>query len=426
MLYAFTKLKENLKKLEMIQSNCSEKQLDLYVIKTEIIMKDIFIHSKECIFLSSSSAYAFEEFNIKIKNIIDQISPIDKIENLVLLIEEFLELFSDQVMSRLSKNDVPDRKGYDYNYPIVPFNIDFSRKSNILFYDCPYTIEENKLLNKTDLMEAYAIYVAYNNNCPEIDNIAYGVGGNSRISNNSFDVLVCASIGKSTCEGMGIKQDIIKEEEKDKINSVYKYLSCGGILQYMLPIFRVDHSLCMYLATNFTNFHIYRINSVYIEIQCNKKEKELDYSNYHVIRDAIYDMYSIPYITSNIIHIFDLQNSYVPITQFRGSKITEEMLNAVKTKSDCNELIFQEQSSFKKKIIAQPLLPFNTGQIGLIMASGNLDGIVHEKDGGVHIIKGRVERKSDTISTEEGSECIEYSSVKINALTPSGKLIKIE
>lgn len=426
MLYAYTKLKGKLRSLETIQSNCSEKQLDMYVTKTEIHMKDIFMHSKECIFLSVSSAYIFEEFNIKIKDIIGRVSNVETVEQLVLLIGEFTELFTENMLERLSRNNATDRNGYEYNYPAIPFNINFNRKSNILFYDCPSTIEESKLSTKTDLMETYGIYIGYNNNCPRIENIAYGIGGNARISNNSFDVLVCASIGKSQCTGFGIRQDIIKEEEKDKLISASKYLAHNGILNFMVPIFRIDHSLCMYLATNFTDFHLYRVNSIYVEVQCIKKEKGIDYEDYHLLRNATYDMYNIPYITNNDKCVYNLINDYVAISHFRGSKITDAMINTLKSASDCMQLLAQEQVRVKQKDLAQPLLPFNTGQIGLIMASGNLDGVVYEKDGGIHIIKGRVERKSTTVDIENGTEVLEYSSVKINALTPSGKLIKIE
>lgn len=426
MLYAYTKLKDRLSSLETVQSNCNDKQFNQYITKTEILMMDVYIYSRECIYLSMTSAYVFEEFNIRLKNIINRVKDITETENLVLLIEDFLELFTEEITTKLSKNDAPDRNGYDYQYPFVSHNIIFDRKSSILFYDCPSSVENNKLNDKTDLMETYGVYINYNNNCPRIDNVAYGVGGNSRISNNSFDVLICSSVGKSTCTGMGIRANIIREEEKEKIISASKYLANEGILQYMLPVFRIDHSFCMYMATNFTNFHVYRINSVYVEIHCTKKEKGLNYEDYHYLRNTVYDTYSIPYITSNELYIYTLPTEYVPIAHFRGSKITDQMLNGIKSASDCMDLLFKEQVTIKEKEQAQPLLPFNTGQIGLIMASGKLDGIVHEKEGGVHVIKGRVERNSSVISTEEGTETLEYSSIKINALTPSGKLIKIE
>ena len=50
----------------------------------------------------------------------------------------------------------------------------------------------------------------------------------------------------------------------------------------------------------------------------------------------------------------------------------------------------------------KPLLPFNIGQIGLILTSGCLDGIIDESDGCFHLVKGRVAKKIDTYTSTEG------------------------
>jgi hypothetical protein len=75
--------------------------------------------------------------------------------------------------------------------------------------------------------------------------------------------------------------------------------------------------------------------------------------------------------------------------------------------------------------IKNPLLPFNIGQIGLVLTSGCLDGLVNEADGGCHLIKGRVSKK--TQKTEfRNNHTIEVTEttvnrVEINVLLPNGE-----
>ena len=76
--------------------------------------------------------------------------------------------------------------------------------------------------------------------------------------------------------------------------------------------------------------------------------------------------------------------------------------------------------------IRKPLLPFNIGQLGLVLTSGCLDGIVEEKDGNCHLIKGRVSKQ--VIQTETNirqglNEVTEttVNKVEINVLLPNGE-----
>ena len=55
--------------------------------------------------------------------------------------------------------------------------------------------------------------------------------------------------------------------------------------------------------------------------------------------------------------------------------------------------IINKQNEEKDK---SPLLPFNIGQIGLILSSGSLDGVVEEGHGVCHVIKGMTIKETDT------------------------------
>jgi hypothetical protein len=71
-----------------------------------------------------------------------------------------------------------------------------------------------------------------------------------------------------------------------------------------------------------------------------------------------------------------------------------------------------------------PLLPFNTGQLGLVLTSGCLDGIIDEGNGYSHIVKGRVVKKTEKENDNIGEdiELTETTSnrVEINVIMPDG------
>ncbi len=77
----------------------------------------------------------------------------------------------------------------------------------------------------------------------------------------------------------------------------------------------------------------------------------------------------------------------------------------------------------------RPLLPFNMGQIGLVLTSGCLDGVVEEYEGQYHAIKGMVTKVRDFNNSRENNDetSIETISnkVQINLLTPDGKFIEL-
>jgi hypothetical protein len=90
---------------------------------------------------------------------------------------------------------------------------------------------------------------------------------------------------------------------------------------------------------------------------------------------------------------------------------------------------WQQQEIEQKDSNVRPLLPFNMGQIGLVLTSGCLDGIVEEYEGQYHAIKGMVTKIRDfNNNIEENDETsIETISnkVQINLLTPDGQFIEL-
>ena len=77
-----------------------------------------------------------------------------------------------------------------------------------------------------------------------------------------------------------------------------------------------------------------------------------------------------------------------------------------------------------------PPLPFNIGQVGLVLTSGCLDGVIEEMDGINHVIKGMTTKVMSTNREELDDnkiKCTETinNQVKINVFTADGKFIQL-
>ena len=137
--------------------------------------------------------------------------------------------------------------------------------------------------------------------------------------------------------------------------------------------------------------------------------------------DIDFDLTQFSKVTPNEIKMF--KGAYPDITS-----LIEELHNS--TAFDITQ--------HKFKVTPRPLLPFTKGQIGQILSSGNLDGIIDEGNGYKHIIRGKVSKSAiKHVSYEKVSnndEDMQYiitevkrksNTVDINALDANGRFTAI-
>lgn len=115
-----------------------------------------------------------------------------------------------------------------------------------------------------------------------------------------------------------------------------------------------------------------------------------------------------------------------PITNFQGSVVDPNELITLYNNSSLTSEINNMKYKNKNATLASPPLPFNTGQIGIVLTSGCLDGIIEEDDTHCHIVKGQVIKYMDEItdydSTEDTTTVTKITSNRseINAFLPDG------
>lgn len=118
---------------------------------------------------------------------------------------------------------------------------------------------------------------------------------------------------------------------------------------------------------------------------------------------------------------------------FRSSTPSAEEINVIKDEAADFINVFDKGvvktlALKSEEEIQHPLIPFSPGQLGLVLVSGKIDGVVTEPDGSAHVIKGSTYKTvTNTSSVEENGDMVDtvtYSTgTSVALLTASGKYV---
>lgn len=429
MYYAIGKIKEHVKVVEAQIKSLKEDNFE--ETKSRIIVRVIdavYNFLEICEGVSTNSPLARYGKRL-LMPIVNDIRRSEEIENLKTSTNQFLAFIQE------NENDfenfsgmiagICDEEFLDFEHYIAPRRAPF----NVLFYDCSRAAHRGKI-KSADYKSTYNTYGIYAERTPDyssnVDNIACGIGVNSRFTNNAFDILVYMPNYTAVARFTGPNQNIIEQYELAKLRIINRYLRHDGLLQVVIPYCRIDHQLAFYLAKNFKDIQVLKLNNRFCEISGIKSSNdEINRAGY----DLVLNYYlSLEKTSDNEKQLKDhgpykLPHDLLSIDMFRGSKITDEALKGVLSRSTCLSTI--NESDYEKTTTHHPLLPFNTGQIGLILASGCLDGIIDEDETHCHLIKGRVYQREMRRHEEDKIIVNRFNQVQINALTPDGTFITI-
>lgn len=249
----------------------------------------------------------------------------------------------------------------------------------------------------------------------------------SFITNNAFDVLVLRPRLESN-------YNRVKDSEKMDILNVLKYLREDGVFVLNIPYSRCTDEILLLLSKKIENIKVAKI--------CTRLEKTIFIVGNKVSFKSNDDS-SCDY--NKLISLFELNyykdfdeeidflNYSVPsdeieVTFFRGSKVSKEEMCDYCANSGLIDSFFKESSS-DETIDRHPLLPFNIGQVGLVLTSSELNGVVEDDNGIPHLIKGMTVKDTNRSEEHEGSEIrsteVVANRVQINIMSADGKIIKI-
>lgn len=264
----------------------------------------------------------------------------------------------------------------------------------------------------------------------DCDRTIKGVLTGSRISNDVFDIMyLCPKVSwEYSFNQVG---GLVERSEKQMIKYHIKHLRNNGIFIYSIPYFRLTRDMALIISKQLDNVQIIRKNKgialKQILIVGTKK----------VTRDAKEDIYEM---LSNLKYEdigYELNKKYnlapggmINPEIFRGSSLDQEEIENLVNNSGLMNSFWEKNNVETNKQSARPLMPFNMGQIGLVLTSGCLDGVVEEFEGQYHAIKGMVTKikhtslNSDVRNEETVVETI-TNKVQINIITPDGQFIEL-
>lgn len=301
-------------------------------------------------------------------------------------------------------------------------------------------------LTESERLEEPSSYMSYALNVKEDSHLSYKTANFSRIalgslrggtySNEVFDVMLLSPMIEWTKD----TSLLLEKNEKTLLRETFKLLRPGGILFFTLPAFRFYKDICLLLAKGYKNIQVRKTTNmddsaqmIYIMAERKSKEasKEIDETSYNMLRTLS--------IKRDIPTVYD--ESFAPVTLpaealevkfFRGAILNKDELTEILACSSCMEHFYRAQSyTYAHEETREPLLPFTTGQLGLVLTSGNLDGIIDEGNGHYHVVKGRVvkSKQTDESQDRENNEvtCTETiaNRVEINVLTAEGDLKRL-
>lgn len=249
----------------------------------------------------------------------------------------------------------------------------------------------------------------------------------SRIQNNAFDIIYTQPFIHHTID---LQTVFIKREEKTFVSDLFKYLRPDGVIVITMPFYRLYKDVCSMLSKQLKNIQICKasdeeFNKLGLIHIIGQKElaKEPRSDEYAKLR-RLYDYNNIESIKAQNEYI--LPRTHTLIDLFKGSMLDmEEVENMIDDSSLMSKIWEKQKVNKLDQNIKNPLLPFNIGQLGLVLTSGCLDGIVDEGDNFSHLIKGRVSKYTQEVEVEKDGniEITEttVNKVEINVLLPNGE-----
>lgn len=256
-----------------------------------------------------------------------------------------------------------------------------------------------------------------------IQRVGYGSFFHSRISLNAFQGLWLNPPYLSVPSEHGSKR-----LEKAFLADSIRHLQVGGIMIYIIPYYRATPDVCRVLCENFTDLRVHRFIGKEFErfkqvaIIGKKIERREAEKMAKKLSEYMLDADKIPLITDLPKDCYEMPAATKTVELFKGAVFNVNELADQLKKSPSIERLFEERTLDNRE--RRPLLPLNLSQVGLVGASGMMNGLV-ECDT-PHVIKGRIVKEKKTkigLEDDNGKTAVrEITSNRLifNVLTPTG------
>ena len=246
-----------------------------------------------------------------------------------------------------------------------------------------------------------------------INRVAFGSYFHSRISLGAFQGLWLNPPYLSVPSASGSRR-----LEKAFLADSVRLLQNSGVMVYIVPYYRLTLDVCKVLCENFCDLRVHRFVGKPFErfhqiaVIGIKTEKRDANETAKRLFDYMLDIEKVPDINELPNGIYEIPKPVKKPELFKGAVFNilelEDQLKASKS----IEKIFENRTLDKKD--RRPLLPLTLSQIGLIGASGMMNGLVECET--PHIIKGRIVKEKHSDSAENDKRKTEVRETTTNKL----------
>lgn len=256
-----------------------------------------------------------------------------------------------------------------------------------------------------------------------LQRVGFGSFFHSRISLNAFQGLWLNPPYLSVPSEHGNKR-----LEKAFLADSMRHLQIGGIMVYIIPYYRATPDVCRVLCENFTDLRVHKFigkeferfkQVAFIGRKIERRESEKMAKK---LSEYMLDAEKLPLITDLPKECYEMPAATKKIELFKGAVFNVNELADQLKKSPSTLRLFEERTLDNRE--RRPLLPLNLSQVGLVGASGMMNGLI-ECDT-PHIIKGRIVKEKKTkigLEDEKGKTAVrEITSNRLifNVLTTTG------
>ena len=241
------------------------------------------------------------------------------------------------------------------------------------------------------------------------------------ISKNVFDVVL------TTPQILLDDDDIFKKTNRyEFFNKAISYLRPEGVLIAGIPFYRLSDYFSLLILKNLESVQLVPAEKDLVYIVGKKRTTKLNNKDIHAdelekIKNIILEFEDIRNNEDEKEYAcLTLPKGSLEVEKFRGGAITDHEITQVYSSTQTmNDFLNDQEINLTGIKTQRPLLPFTVGQIGLILTSGFLDGIIDEGNGYKHVVKGRVRK-----FTENDVE-IEHGKNKMNVDEVTGNRVEI-
>ena len=253
-------------------------------------------------------------------------------------------------------------------------------------------------------------------NC--LDRVGFGSFFYSRISRDVFHLVFLNPPYLSVMQEGGSRA---RSEKQFLVDSLY-HLMDGGLLIYIIPYYRMTSDICRILCDNIEDIQMFRfLDNEFkkfrqIAVMGIKKPKSDGSDKVEKLVQAASDIEHMPPITDLETERYILPEREKNVELFKGAVFNMGELKRQLAGSKSMDFLFEKSVLDARE--KRPLLPLNTGQIGLIGGSGLINGYIDCDS--PHILKGRIIKETKKYDNGDTLSQTHVNKMVFNVLTPQG------